>query len=120
MHASESDDGRFLYYSKLEQPGLWMTPVSGGEEKRIFDQPPGYDWHSWAPVRNGIYYLNVRDPQNVDIEFFDLVSHESTPIVAPKPDASYHGLAVSPDGRSIFYVQNESVDSYIMLAKNFR
>jgi Tol biopolymer transport system component len=119
VHAIESDDGHFLYYSKLDQPGLWMAPLNGGGEKRILDQPPGFDWHSWVLGRGGVYYLNARDPQNATIEFFDFRKGESTPIARLKSAESYHGLAASPDGRSLLYVQNESDDSYIMLVKHF-
>jgi Tol biopolymer transport system component/DNA-binding winged helix-turn-helix (wHTH) protein len=120
VHGIESVDGRFLFYSKLEQPGLWLTPLDGSEEQQILDQPPGFDWHSWAPVPNGIYYLDVRDPRDAKISFFDLRTHKSTPIIGLKPAPSYHGLTVSPNGRSIFYTQFESADSYVMLVKNFR
>lgn len=118
VHGIESADGRVLFYSKIEQPGLWMTPLDGGEEQQILDQPPGFDWHSWAPVPNGIYYLDVRDSKDAIIEFFDLRTRTSTPIIDLKPAPSYHGPTVSP-GRFISYTQFESEDSYITLVKNF-
>jgi Tol biopolymer transport system component len=53
VYAIESDDGRFLYYSKIEQPGIWKMPLNGGDETRVLDQPEGYHWHSWGLVRDG-------------------------------------------------------------------
>jgi Tol biopolymer transport system component len=58
VFAAESADGLSLYYSKSEVPGIWKMPLHGGEETRILDQPEGWDWASWALVRNGIYFLN--------------------------------------------------------------
>ena len=120
VHAAESKDGQFLYYSKVEQPGLWMAPLSGGEEKRILDQPPGWDWHSWGLTQRGIYYLDISDTSDPRIEFFDFSSRKSSFVFRLKPATSYHGLAVAPDGHSVLYVQNESADSFIMLVKHFQ
>jgi Tol biopolymer transport system component len=121
VYAMESDDGRFLYYAKYEQPGIWKMPLNGGEETRVLDQPPGYAWHSWGLARNGIYFLNLSDTPNGRIEFFDFATRETTPIFSlEKPASRFGGLAVSPDGRSLLYGQNEFKDSYIMLVKNFQ
>src|SRR5215469_1142600 len=37
----ESEDGRFVYYRKINQPGIWRVPLNGGEEQRVCDQPVG-------------------------------------------------------------------------------
>jgi len=44
----------------------------------------------------------------------------SLPRAVEKPAAGTGGVAVSPDGNSLLYPQNEFLDSYIMLVKNFR
>jgi Tol biopolymer transport system component/DNA-binding winged helix-turn-helix (wHTH) protein len=119
VYAIESDDGRFLYYSKEEEPGIWKMPLNGGEETRILDQPKG--WSSWALVRGGIYFVNSSNPSNGRIEFFDFITRETTAIFSPeKPSLRIGSLAVSPDGKSLLYDRIESLDAYIMLVKNFR
>ncbi len=51
----------------------------------------------------------------------DFATRETTPIFSlEKPASRFGGLAVSPDGRSLLYGQNEFKDSYIMLVKNFQ
>ncbi len=35
IYAIESVDGRFLYYSKFGEPGVWKRPLDGGEEFRL-------------------------------------------------------------------------------------
>ena len=119
VYAIESDDGRFLYYSKLEQPGIWKMPLDGGEETRVLDQPG--PWFNWALARTGIYFLNESAKPNGRIEFFDFASRKTTPIFSLEKAASaFGGLAVSPDGRSLLYGQIEVDDSSIMWVKNFR
>ncbi len=121
VYAIESYDGRFLYYSKLERPGIWEMPLNGGEETRVLDQPAGHAWHSWGITRNGIYFLNLSDNPKGRIDFFDFATRKTTPIFGLEKTApDYGGLAVSPDGRALLYGQNESWDSYIMSVKNFR
>src|ERR1700692_2502965 len=87
----------------------WM-PV---RRTRVLDQPA--NWYEWELVRNGIYFLNQSVPPHGRIDFFDFATRETTPILSlEKPASSYGGLAVSPDGRSLLYGQNELEDSYIM------
>jgi WD40-like Beta Propeller Repeat len=115
VYATESDDGRFLYYSKYEQPGVWKMPLNGGEETRVLDQPAGWLWFDWVLTRAGIYFPNEGVTPNGRIEFFDFATHETTPVFRlEKPASFFGGLAVSPDGRSLLYGQTELDDSYIM------
>jgi Tol biopolymer transport system component/DNA-binding winged helix-turn-helix (wHTH) protein len=120
VYATESEDGRFLYYSKLEQPGVWEMPLHGGEETRVLDQPAGYHWHSWALSAKGIYFLNLEYKPNGRIEYFDFASRRIIPIFVLEKPEPHCGLALSPDGKSLFYGQSKSEDSFIMLVKNFR
>jgi Tol biopolymer transport system component/DNA-binding winged helix-turn-helix (wHTH) protein len=113
VFASESVDGRFLYYSKYEMPGIWKMAIDGGEETRVLDQPNGIFWYNWAIAENGIYYLAD------DLMFFDFATGRTTTIfIDQKP--LLMGLTVSTDGKSIIYPQVDVIESSIMLLKNFR
>lgn len=121
VFAAESRDGRFLYYSKFEAPGIWKMPLSGGEESQVLDQPAGEAWFDWALVRTGIYYINqARRGAPAVVKFFDFATGKKTSLATV--ERSCCGLALSPDGTSILYVQLESGEekSDIMLVKNFR
>jgi Tol biopolymer transport system component len=121
VYASESADGRFLYYSKFEQPGVWKMPLDGGEETQLLDQPLRRYWFNWALVRTGIYFINASAQPNGRIEFFDFATRKTSPVFSlEKPPSTIGALAVSPDGRSLLFGQNEFDDSNIMLMKNFR
>ncbi len=115
--AAESADGRFLYYSKFEQPGIWKMPLPGGEETRLLDQPWGV--YDWALGRNGIYFLDNTNAPQINIEFFEFATGKRSHISGVNKSAGF-GLAVSPDDRSVLFVQNEVAEYSIMLVKNFR
>jgi Tol biopolymer transport system component/DNA-binding winged helix-turn-helix (wHTH) protein len=118
VFAQESDDGQFLYYSKLETPGIWKMPITGGDEVRVLDQPAGDSWWNWAVTHNGIFFFSWRKGAKAGVAFFDFATGNETLLEAV--DKSSLGLALSPDGRSILYVQTEWARSSIMLVKNFR
>jgi serine/threonine protein kinase/Tol biopolymer transport system component len=121
VYASESADGRFLYYSKFEQPGVWKMPLRGGEETQVLDQPISRLWFNWGLARTGIYFLNSSAKPNGRIEFFDFATRKTSSVFSlEKPSPTFAGLAVSPDGRSLLFGQSEYDDSNIMLVKNFR
>ena len=119
IYGIESRDGRFLYYARFGESGIWKRSLASGEESRL---PINiYYWVGWDLARGGIYFLNADFRPNGRIEFFDFANGQSTPIFAlDKPFPFFGGLAVSPDGKSLLFGQNELNESYIMLMKNFR
>ena len=126
VFAAESADGRSLYYSKLEVPGIFKMPLQGGEEERVLDQAGGPAWFNWALARNGIYFRdskNSKNSKNHDpigvLNFFDFATSK-TITVSNLDQPGGTGLAVSGDGRSILYDGKGDAESSIMLVKNFR
>jgi Tol biopolymer transport system component len=123
FESSESADGRFLYYVKLDVPGIWKIPLQGGEETRIVDKgQPGL----WAVLARGLYFIDLSPPGGPAVEFFDFTTQRRTQVVAlPKDtriDTVNPAFAVSPDARSILYGngQVEDFGSNIMVVDNFR
>jgi len=118
VYGIESEDGRFLYYAKFSGCGVWRRSLETGEESRL---PMNVcNWYEWAVARSGIYFLNLDFPPNGRIEFFDFARGQSTPVFALDRAASdFGGLALSPDGKSLLFGQNELNESYIMVMKNF-
>lgn len=119
VHGVESMDGRFLFYSKLHECGIWKRSLETGEESRL--PVSSCCWYTWDVTRDGIYFLNVDIQPHGRIEFFDFAHGQNTPILAlDKPASLFGGLAVSPDGKSLIFGLNELNESYIMVMKNFR
>jgi Tol biopolymer transport system component/DNA-binding winged helix-turn-helix (wHTH) protein len=117
VYATESDDGRMLYYSKGEQPGVWKMPLNGGKEERVLDIPEGGRWFNWALSPTGLYFVNSTGAEKQRIEFFDFATRKRTPI--GDVGKTCRGLALAPDGKSLLYSQTDSEDYDIMLVKNF-
>ncbi|MES1261402.1 MAG: winged helix-turn-helix domain-containing protein, partial [Acidobacteriota bacterium] len=108
--ATESPDGKTLFYSKEPGEGsLWMMPVGGGPETRLSDAIFRYNY---AVTDKGVYVT-----RNGNIDYIDLASGESKTILkTPKPDL---GLAISPDGRYLLWAQVDAMGSDLMLIENF-
>lgn len=118
VYGVESYDRRFLYYSKLEAPGVWKRLLNGGEETRILDRSGSLDWYDWALVRNGIYFLDTAAKPKETIEFLNLESGKIATVFSPDKPIDW-GVIVSHDGRYIVYAQNDLSQSSLVLMKNF-
>jgi Tol biopolymer transport system component/DNA-binding winged helix-turn-helix (wHTH) protein len=117
VFAAESVDGRFIYYSKFEVPGLWKMPMEGGAETMILDEPDGSDWFNWEMTAQGIYFLDS-STEPATIKFYEFATAKQFAIFTPTKQTG-SGLAIAPDGTSLLYVQVELAESSVMLVKNF-
>jgi hypothetical protein len=118
--AFESLDGKFVYYAKLDAPGLWKVPVAGGEETRVFDRG---GQGVWVLMVQGICFYDVSGSAGAALKFYNFATGRTTLLRQfPKDtivDASSTALSVSPDGRWILYTQLDQVGSNLMLVENF-
>lgn len=116
----ESFDGRYLYYSKYEQDGIWRMPLQdGGEESEVLsDIDPG-SWPNWALSPQGIYFEKFGKFSHTGLAFFDFAENK-THIVWPLEKETGWGLSLSADGKSLVYIQDQFAESNLMLVRNFR
>ena len=108
--AAESKDGRFLYYSKSDWPGIWrmslrisfisLTPAIEGVD--------GHDPTVTSPP-----------PEKSNLEFLEFATGKRSLISTLDRWSGNMGMAVSPDGESVLFVKNDLAESSIMLVKNF-
>jgi len=118
VYGIESEDGRFLYFSKLEQPGIWKMSLIDGREEQVLDHMEGCSWPSWALSPTGIYFIHSIENGQGRLEYFNFHTHTRTPI--DTVEKQWFGLALAPDGKSLLYSRNETDESEIMLVKNFQ
>jgi hypothetical protein len=113
--------GKYLYWGKHNEPGIWRMPVAGGEETRVIDKGGR---SLFAVAEPGIWFLDVDAGGAITLKHFDETSGRvekfrefpsGTRIVL-----SSTTLTVSPDGRWILYVQNDQVGSNLMLLDAIR
>jgi hypothetical protein len=120
VFATESADGRFLYYAKLDVPGIWRMPLQGGEETRILDQL--YRAFAWWDLGTGSEWNllhQFRDQAQRDYRILR-ICHTQDHSHLDLTKRPFVGLSISADGSSILYAQNDFQRSDIMLVKNFR
>ena len=115
----ESPEGRYLYYSKYEQGGVWRVPLPGGQETEVLKDVDGGAWPNWGVSADGIYFLKFGKFPLVTIDFFEFATGKAIPVWTLEKEPGW-GLSLSQDGKSIVYIQNEFAESNLMLVKNFR
>ncbi len=117
-----SPDGRFLYYQRgwpVVSGSVWRMPVGGGEETMVLDSV-NQAGPSWQITRDGIYYLSMPNDSGLqDLYFLESATGRTTKILEDRRSGE-GGIAVSPDGQTILYLQEEDVGSDLMLVENFR
>jgi Tol biopolymer transport system component len=119
--AFESFDGKFVYFAKLNAPGIWKIPVQGGEDKRVIEQG---QMNLWALAHQGICFFDVTHSAGPALKFYSFATRQVTllrqfskeTVVGTEETA----LSVSEDGRWILYTQIDQMGSDLMLVENFR
>lgn len=117
----ESPDGKLVFYSKLQTPGIWSVPVEGGQEVLVLEKASE---SMWAVARDGICFLDWKDALHPVMQFYNFRNRRST-VVYEFPrgtlfDLSGTNFSVSPDERWILYTQLDQAGSNLVLVENFR
>ena len=119
FEAVESADGKLLYFIKVRE-GLWSMPVGGGEERSVYHAVPA---GMWGLAEKGVFFVGIsNDDKPAPLEFFSFVKHKAFQFATTGKPATTTGadFAVTPDGRSIAWVQLDRLESDLMLVNNFR
>jgi eukaryotic-like serine/threonine-protein kinase len=112
FYASESLDGRWLYYNK--DGDIWKVPPSGGEEGLSYKGPVSASYN-FVVLNDGIYFTN----SGGTIDFIDFKTGKSRTICRVDKPWQW-GLSVSPDRRWILCSLREEGFNDLMLVENFR
>lgn len=121
LHAEESFDSKWLYYSKdaYIPTSIWKVPRDGGEESLVIE---GVSYSlNFVPVEKGIYFISAARGQDGHsaIEFYEFTTGRRKVLATMDKSFSW-GLALSPDGRSLVHSLVDRVSSNLMLVENFR
>jgi len=119
--AFESLDGKFVYYAKLDVPGVWKVPVAGGEETRVLGRG---EEGVWALTGQGICVFDLSGSAGAALQFYNFATGKVTLLKEFSKDirvrTNDNALTVSPDGRWILYTQYDQSSSNLMLVENYR
>jgi len=108
--AFESPDGKYLYYDKFSQPGLYRMPAQGGEETQILRGPVGV----YALTSKGVYFYS--DAKT--IQFLDTATGKVSTIAALDKPSGF--LTASPDDAYVVWSQTDRNTVDLMLVEGFR
>jgi Tol biopolymer transport system component len=121
IRPEESPDGKLVYYGKVGTPGLWSTPVTGGQERRI---PVSVAQANWTVTSKGIYYFDFAvapgEPKLVKFYSFQTGEVNRVGTVEATVSGDYSGISVSPNGRWLLYSYVANAASDLMLVDHFR
>jgi Tol biopolymer transport system component/DNA-binding winged helix-turn-helix (wHTH) protein len=113
----ESPDGRYLYYARGDEDGLWRVPVSGGTEEQVLNQPSANFWGYWQVTPLGIFYLD-RTGHSSEVRLYNPETKQNTLFATLKQlPPPYAGLTVSPDGRLALITGERNAGRHITLAE---
>ncbi len=119
--AAESSDGLFVYYTKMNQRGIWRKPVAGGSESLVV--PRGMP-NLWSIHDNGLCVIDDAPGHSPSIDCLTFGSNRlSTVVKLPEKtrvNMSGPSQSVSADGQSFRYVVRDREEIDIMLARNLR
>jgi eukaryotic-like serine/threonine-protein kinase len=114
-----SVDGKFIYYNR-GWPGplsIWRTPVDGREATKIIDGVS--TGGQWAVGPDGIYFFTTPDAKGrSEIRSYIFATQRVRKILTVERSVNIR-ITVSPDGRNIFYSQDDQQGSDLMLVENF-
>jgi Tol biopolymer transport system component/DNA-binding winged helix-turn-helix (wHTH) protein len=125
--AMESPDGRWVYFTKTSEPGIWRMPAGGGQgqspsketETRILPQPPDGYWGYWAVTPRGIYFLDATQPR-WRIQLYEPETQRiSTAAVLDRRPPPFSGISVDPRGQELLITDEVNASSHITLVENF-
>jgi Tol biopolymer transport system component/DNA-binding winged helix-turn-helix (wHTH) protein len=111
----ESPDGKWLYYTRGNEDGIWRVPPSGGPETQILAQPSANYWGYWQVTSRGIFYLD-RGASSGAIRIFDpdtKVTSLYTMLREVPP--VYSGLAVAQAGKIALLTDQHDAGRHITL-----
>ncbi len=116
--AVESSDRRLFYYRNPPHQGIWAIPRDRPKQIAVRTGPVPDLWSNWALSNHGVYFL-IPGHLGPEIEFLDfrtrLVSH-----IAKLDKPSFYGLAISPNGKSLIFSQQDKSQHQIFVMSGFR
>jgi Tol biopolymer transport system component len=112
-----SPDGRWLYYAKRDQAGLFRMPVAGGAEETVLDSLPPPMWGAWGLTGDSVVYLSFTGERESPARVEVLAAGKSriAGVLRLRPVTWDGALGVSPDGKWALVAEVERAGSEIHL-----
>lgn len=119
--AKESLDGKWLYYSRMNEAGIWRCPISGGSEEKVLNLPTLEYSGYWSPSPSGVYVIAQGAAGQYQILSFDLAAQKRTTLYTLQHlPTLFAGLSLSPSGHTLIFSEMKRAESDINLVEHFQ
>ncbi|SDF36897.1 DPP IV N-terminal domain-containing protein [Terriglobus roseus] len=111
----ESPDGKFLYFARGGEAGIWRVPVQGGPETEVVSEPAAGYWGYWEVTPHGIVFL---DTKQSSLRIYDPATGNSTNFAKLKRlPPRFAGLTMSPNGQQILLTDESHASRHLTLSE---
>ena len=113
--AAESVDGTHIYFTKPQQPGLWVLSLGDKSSEQVLETLAPVDWGNWAITASGLYYVDRtgQEPRlmrlNLDTKEIDALFE-----IADVPSREV-ALTATSDGSMVVFTRTERLESDLLL-----
>ncbi|HEY8997840.1 MAG TPA: DPP IV N-terminal domain-containing protein, partial [Edaphobacter sp.] len=117
MVPQESPDGKWLYFTRGDEAGLWRVATDGGEETQVAPLPAAGYWGYWQVTAEGVFYLDTTVSPAV-IRVLEPNTKQSRVFATlPLPPPPFQGMTVFKDGRTVLFTQERDIGRHITLVE---
>lgn len=111
--AEEASDGT-LYYSKVNESGVWMVEPADSREVKLFELS-GINRANWSLTDRGIYFIDFKKTVP-HLQFYSFTAKTVTDIGRLDKEGIWYeaGLSAFPDGSGVLYTRLDRRDLDIM------
>ena len=111
----ESSDGKFLYFARGGEAGIWRVPIQGGPETEVVSEPAAGYWGYWEVTPHGIVSL---DTKQASLRTYDPVTGNTTNFAKLKRlPPRFAGLSISPNGQQILLTDESHASRHLTLSE---
>jgi Tol biopolymer transport system component len=114
----ESPDGKYLYYNKRWQPGLFRMPAEGAKEEQVL--PHVATFGSFGVTSKGVYFVPPpKAGEHPTIQFLETASGKVRTL-ATLEKGIRDTICVSPNDAYVVWAQPDQNTEDLMLVEGFR
>lgn len=111
----ESSDGKFLYFARGGEAGIWRVPVQGGPETQVLPEPAAGYWGYWEVTPHGIVFL---DTKQTSLRTYDPATRNTTSFAKLKRlPPRFAGLSMNPNGQQILLTDESHASRHLTLSE---
>ncbi|HXV73994.1 MAG TPA: DPP IV N-terminal domain-containing protein, partial [Sphingomonadales bacterium] len=115
--ARVSPDGHFLYYTRIDQAGIWRKPLGApdGGLELVTDALTPVDWNNWEVLDDAIIYVRRPIPEEPELVRLDLKNGESRVLLKVPGLLHNSGLWVDAAGETAWLTLNGPSEADLLL-----